>query len=799
MKKEKLNMGWLFWNDLNPDVKIQVDLPHDAMLTEKRLPGIKNGAATGFFPGGKYIYKKELFGEARFVNQVVLLEFEGIYMKSSVFLNGEKIGGRLYGYSNFYVDLSDKIIIGETNEIKVVADNTQTPNSRWYSGSGIYRDVNLLTGHKKHILETGVKVITKSIDPAVIHVSVDISDEVDDSDVLIKVQFDDKLIGLGNGKECDITIPDAALWDADNPNLYKIVVNLLEDDRIIDEKIISTGIRLLEWNSTHGLVINGKEVKLRGGCVHHDNGILGACCFSKAEYRKVKILKEAGFNAVRSAHNPISKAFLDACDHIGIYVMDESFDQWQIKKSDYDYGLYFREEWERDITSMVMKDINHPSVIMYAIGNEIADTGSIEGPIISRQLAHLCKRLDPSRPVTNAINPVVSVMGNKINNTTTSPDDIVDPYHQTQNAQATASLLANIIVTVVPFISKLMGKPVKVEKLLKPCFDEVDVVGYNYAENCYEPHHKWNPKRIMVGSETYPQSIARNWEMVKKHPFIIGDFMWTAWDYLGEAGMGTPIYGKKRGGFNRPYPCISAGCGAIDLTGHMEASAYYAAIVWGEYHKPYIGVRPVNHVGEKYFFGMWRGTDVVNSWSWKGMEGHPAEIEVFSEGEMIELFHDDVCLGRKPLIEYKAKYETIYKPGALKAISYDDTGRQLAVSYLNSASDETHLTVEPETNTMNADGDDLIFVDVSITDNNGITKMLDDRRIWVEVDGAGVLAGIGSGNPYTEDSFLGTSSMTYFGRLIFVIRSNGETGNIKLKITSDGLETQRLTIISRLM
>jgi beta-galactosidase len=479
MKKEKLNMGWLFWNDLNPDVKIQVDLPHDAMLTEKRLPGIKNGAATGFFPGGKYIYKKELFGEARFVNQVVLLEFEGIYMKSSVFLNGEKIGGRLYGYSNFYVDLSDKIIIGETNEIKVVADNTQTPNSRWYSGSGIYRDVNLLTGHKKHILETGVKVITKSIDPAVIHVSVDISDEVDDSDVLIKVQFDDKLIGLGNGKECDITIPDAALWDADNPNLYKIVVNLLEDDRIIDEKIISTGIRLLEWNSTHGLVINGKEVKLRGGCVHHDNGILGACCFSKAEYRKVKILKEAGFNAVRSAHNPISKAFLDACDHIGIYVMDESFDQWQIKKSDYDYGLYFREEWERDITSMVMKDINHPSVIMYAIGNAIADTGSIEGPIISRQLEDLCNRLEPSRPVTNAINPVVSVMGNKINNTTTSPDDIVDPYHQTQNAQATASLLANIIVTVVPFISKLMGKPVKVEKLLKPCFDEVDVVGYN--------------------------------------------------------------------------------------------------------------------------------------------------------------------------------------------------------------------------------------------------------------------------------------------------------------------------------
>jgi len=733
MKAERFNLGWTFWNALTPENKRIVNLPHDAMQTEKRLPGIKNGAATGFFPGGKYIYTKQFFGEEEYREKSVFLEFEGIYMKSKVYFNQEEVGSRIYGYSNFYVNLTGCIKIGEENEIKVIADNTQTQNSRWYSGSGIYREVKLITGNKKHIGTDGVRIITKSINPAVLLISVDTAKEAENCDIVTEVLWQNQVVASGSGANCSIIVPDAKLWEDEHPNLYEVHVILKDKNQIVDEHTVKTGIRMLEWDSARGLQVNGKSVKLRGGCIHHDNGPLGACNFAKAELRKASILKKAGYNAVRYSHNPASKAFLDACDQVGLYVMDESFDQWKAKKSDYDYGMYFEQEWEKDITSMVLKDINHPSVIMYSIGNEIADTGNKEGAAISRQLSSLCKRLDPSRPTVNAINPVVSVMGASFNNSTTSVDDVVNPYAETKNAQATASLLANIIATVAPSISKLMGKPKKVEKKLKQCFDEVDIVGYNYAEQCYHLHNEWNPQRIMVGTETYPQLIARNWDMVKSYPYLIGDFMWTAWDYLGEAGIGVPIYGTKRGGFNRPYPCISGGCGAIDMTGFMEAPAYYAAIVWEKYRKPYIGVRPVNHAGEKYFFGMWRGTDVVHSWSWEGIEGRKAEIEVFSIGERIELFQDGKSLGKKPLVDYKAAYQTTYKPGELIAVSYGKDGKEIARESLKSAGIETILSVLPEDSKLKADGDDLAFVSVEITDENGIIKLLLDRRVSIQV------------------------------------------------------------------
>lgn len=341
MKVECFNIGWTFCNAKTPEDKRSVNLPHDAMLTEKRLPGIKNGAATGFFPGGKYIYTKKLFGAEEYRSKSVLLEFEGIYMKSKVYLNQEEIGGRIYGYSNFYVDLTDRIKIGEENEIKVIADNTQTPNSRWYSGSGIYREVKLITGDKKHIETDGVRIITKSIDPAVLKISVDTTEEAKNCDIVTVVLWKSQVVASGSGANCSITVPDAKLWDEEHPNLYEVHVLLKDKDQIVDEHTVRTGIRMLEWNSEKGLLVNGKSVKLRGGCIHHDNGPLGACNFAKAELRKASILKKAGYNAVRYSHNPASKAFLDACDQVGLYVMDESFDQWKMKKSDYDYGLYF--------------------------------------------------------------------------------------------------------------------------------------------------------------------------------------------------------------------------------------------------------------------------------------------------------------------------------------------------------------------------------------------------------------------------------------------------------------------------
>ncbi len=578
-----------------------------------------------------------------------------------------------HGYTGFYVDLTDKLRIGEDNEIKVVADNTQTPNSRWYSGSGIYRNVNLLVGDKRHVKLDGVKVVTERIHPAVISVQTEVDDvhadgfhgdgshdaglnqETAFADLDVKVEvyeyhkgFDttgkikaledgDVPVATGSGTDCRIEMGDAALWNEEFPNLYQVRVMLMEGEKLVDEQSVVTGIRTLEWNAEKGMVVNGKSVKLRGGCIHHDNGILGACAPYAAEYRKAKILKRAGFNAIRSAHNPIGKEMLAACDELGIYVMDEAFDQWQFPKLDYDYALYFDKEWEKDCLAMILKDRNHPSVIMYSIGNEIGDTGKASGKEISHRLSRFFHKHDATRPTTNGINPTVSAMGGTPGAKNVTESDVVNPYEESAGSQATASLLANMIATVAPFISKLLGKPKKVEKLLKPCFDELDIVGYNYAEQCYEPHHEWAPKRIMVGSETYPQSVAERWPMIMRSPYVIGDFMWTAMDYLGEAGIGVPIYGKSRGGFNRPYPCVSGGCGAIDLIGHVDTEGYHAAIAWGWYKKPYIAVRPLNHVGEKYFFGMWRGTDAVASWSWIGMDGRMAEIEVYSEGKSVEL------------------------------------------------------------------------------------------------------------------------------------------------------------------
>lgn len=798
MEFEKWNNGWIFWDERTPENKKKVTLPHDAMLEEKRLPGIQNGAAAGYFPGGRYNYKKTFWGRESWEDQIVMLEFEGVYMKSSIFLNGEKVGGRIYGYSDFYVNLTGRIKIGEENELLVVADNTQTPNSRWYTGSGIYRDVYLLSGNRAHILPDGIKVVTEQIHPAILQIEIEVSETAKDSEVEIEVCLDNEVaartylnpeVYKGVKKCCKIRIEDARLWSSEEPNLYTIRTVLKKAGNILDIQETRTGIRLLEWNASYGMKVNGKSVKLRGGCVHHDHGALGACGFYAAELRRAKILKEAGYNAVRYAHNPASKTFLDACDEVGLYVMDEAFDQWKEKQSPYDYGMYFESEWEKDLESMILKARNHPSVVMYSIGNEISDISKPEGAEIGRKLTALCHKLDPSRPTLNAVNPVVAIMGS-ISKGETSPDDIVDPYKENKDSQAAGSLLANIIVTAVPFISKFMGKPKKVEKLLKESFDAVDIVGYNYAEQCYQPHHDWNPSRIMVGSETYIPKLAENWEFIKSVPYVIGDFMWTAWDYLGEAGVGAAIYGTSRGGFNRPYPCVSAGCGAIDKTGYRETSSYYAAIIWGEYKKPYIGVRPVNRTEQKYFLGMWRYTDTVHSWSWTGMDGNLAEIEVFSPGKEVELIQDGTSLGRKKVQDYVAKFKTTYRSGFLEAIAYDEAGIEIGRDLLSSAGKEKTLTICPEQKVLKADGEDLLYVAICITDADGETKMLCDERITVTVEGAAELAGVCSGNPFTEESFLGDGCETWYGRMLAILRSNGNTGEIYLKASAKGVENQ---------
>ncbi len=725
-----------------------------------------------------------------------MLAFGGVYQKATVVLNGEEVGRRLYGYSAFTVDLTGKLRIGEDNEIRVVADNTQTPNSRWYSGCGIYREVELLVGGEHAIVPDGVRIVTRSIDPAVLEVEVTAS-KTDAMEIVTEIGKGGAVVARGIGARCEIAVPNAQLWDAEHPNLYDVHVMLVAGDTLVDEVWERTGIRMLAWNATQGLLVNGTAVKLRGGCVHHDHGPLGACSFKKAELRRIRIMKEAGFNAIRSAHNPASRALLDACDKLGMYVMNETFDTWRFTKSPYDYGLYFDAEWEKDVTSMVMTSLNHPSVVMYSIGNEIIEVGSPEGNEISEKLHSLCKRLDPTRPTTNCVNLMLVGLGSGIfprEKAVITSDDVVDPYREEPDTKAGGSLFVNIMVTVLPAIGGFFARSKKVARASELCFDDVDIAGYNYGEAAYKKHHAWHPDRVMVSSETFPRQIARNWKLVEEMPFVIGDFMWTGWDYLGEAGVGVPLYGQRLGGFHKPYPCISAGCGSVDMTGFVDAQGVYAAVVWGRHEAPYIGVRPVNHTGEKVFFGQWRGTDAVNSWSWTGMAGRDAEIEVYSVGDAVELLQDGASLGRRKLAECKATFKTVYRPGELVAISYDAAGREIARSALKSAAEETVLTVMPEESAIKADGQDLAYLPVHITDPAGITKMLDERTVTIEVEGAGILAAVGSGNPWTEEAFTGSSFTTYQGRMLVIVRSNGEPGEIRVRVSTPGLESREVKL-----
>lgn len=777
MQKEKLNENWYFWKEGKEHTKKQINLPHDTMLEEERVPELPNGNASGFYPGGKYVYTKMFYGDEKLAGKTVLVEFEGVYMNSTVFFNGEKVGGWIYGYTNFYVDLTGKVRIGQKNELRVLVDNSQTPNSRWYTGSGIYRDVNLYIGEKEYICPDGIKVTTLSVEPTVLKIEVD-AQKGTDTIIESAVYWDNNRVAGGCGEQIHLEIPNAKLWDDQQPNLYTIKARIAKivngKKKVLDEAEIRFGIRTISWDAENGFQVNGHTVKLKGGCIHHDNGPLGACSYYKAEYRRVRKLKELGYNAIRYSHNPTGRVFLDVCDELGMYVLDETFDQWRIPQSTYDYAMYFEKEWKKDVQALVRKDYSHPSVIMYCVGNEITDTGLPHGAVICKMISSYFKELDQGRPVTIANNTLLSVLAKK------------KAEQKTENDQVGSEDVNNIL-TLLPAIQASITAESQ-EELLKDVFSQVDIVGYNYGNHLLEKTHEMLPKRVMLSSESFPSRIGSIWKQVQENPYIIGDFMWTAWDYLGEAGVGLPVYGSSQADFSKKYPCLTAGCGSVDLTGYVESQGYYTAIVFGEYKKPYIAVRPVDHSGEEYTIGRWRLTDAVNSWSWPGQEGKVAQIEVYSIGTSIELFQDERSLGRKELENSRASYQTVYKPGILEAVSYDARGVEIGREQLLSAKGEEKIFILPEEDEICADGMDLAYINIQIADEQGVVWLLRDRKLWVSVEGEGQLLAICSANPETTERFQDPSYTTYHGRLLAVVQSSKKAGEITIHVSGEGLK-----------
>lgn len=778
MKQIEFGANWAF---NSKGGKREVTLPHDAQLLDDRDASSEGGSGHGYFVGNIYTYEKHFDVPEDWANKHIEILFEGIYKNATVYLNSIEIASHKYGYTPFTVSLDEYLIYGEQNIIVVVVDNSKLPNSRWYTGGGIYRPVSLLLSDKEHIAFQGVKVRTLSINPAKIKVEV----AATSSNIRVEILNKGEIIATAIGNNVEIEIPDAQLWSDEMPYLYAARAKLFCNDVVVDEDTVDFGIRTLEWNK-NGFFVNGKNKLLRGGCVHHDNGVVGAASFPESEFRRVKILKENGFNAIRVSHNPAATAMLEACDRYGLYVMDETFDMWYLRKTKYDYGVDFKTNWESDIKAMVDRDYNHPSVVMYSIGNEVSEPGKPEGVEQGKRIISFIRNLDSTRAITGGIN--LMIMSNYVRGK--GHYENVDGEQKSQEKQENegaakeaknGSLIFNTLASFLGPRMNSVGNSDKVDKITSPILDALDIAGYNYANGRYPLEATKHPNRVVVGSETFPYEIGKNWDMVKKYPYLIGDFMWTAWDYIGEAGLGAWSY---TGGlpFNRPYPWLLGGTGVIDILGNPDASLGLAKVVWDVEKKPVIGVRPVNHPGVRVTKSVWRGTNAIESWSWKGCEGNKAEIDVFANANAVELIVNGKSIGKKKIKNYQVLYKTQYEPGSIVAIAYNLSGKEISRNELKSANGVIKTVIVPEKQVV-ASGE-VFYINIERLGQNGIVESNDDKSLKIVVEG-GELLGFGSANPCTEESFVAGEYTTYYGRAQAVIRAlNADI--VKITIISDG-------------
>jgi hypothetical protein len=771
------NRGWMFSKEgCSP---AEVNLPHDAMLTERRSFDCVNGLNSGYFPGGKYRYEKSFTLKEVELQKSIKLFFEGVYHNCAVLLNGEEIGRHKYGYTEFTVDLTDKARAGE-NTVTVDVDNSLEPNCRWYSGGGIYRPVSLIVNDRAHI--SSVRIETRSYSPAVIFVSV-----ITTRDEKTAIEIYDADDCIVSGEPGLITIPNAKLWNTDNPHLYTCVVKTASD-----EQRINFGIRMLEWNAKSGLLINGKEILRRGGCIHHDNGILGACAFADAEYRKIRIMKEAGYNAVRSAHNPCSRAMLDACDKLGMLIIDEAFDGWYIPKTCHDYSRWFNEEHLDDLRAMVEKDINHPSVIIYSIGNEVSETASQKGVDTCKELADYVRSIDSTRPVTCGINVLLNIFNKagigiykEKNHYTAEPLPLIKKKRKEKKSGS--SFFNAVIQKLGPFMF-IISKGKRGDNVTKGAAEWLDILGLNYAASRYEIDAAAYPQRLMVGTETMAAELPYNWERVVKYKSLIGDFVWAAFDYLGEAGIGDWTY------YSYPGKQLLAGSGTIDITGIIGAEACFEQTVWGLRDKPYIGVRPLNHSGEVPFKSAWRFTDALDSWNWPGFEGRKAFIEVYSDAYAVRLLLNGKIIGEKRISKYKAVFRTRYAPGKLTAIALNKSGEPVAENSLQTGGGKTALRALADKPLLAANGQDLCYIMIEFTDGTGRLLPSIEQRVDINVAGTAALQGFGSGLCKTDEIFDKSYHNSYRGRALAVIRAGYQKENARVTVSSEGMESVTLDL-----
>lgn len=763
------NRNWKFTKQ-NENGSSIVNIPHDAMLTEDRKKENPSGSAGAYFTGGSYTYEKEFEVFEEWRDKHIVFRFEGIYQTAVIYINEKEASKVFYGYTSTDVSADEYLQYGEKNRIRIEVDNTAQPNSRWYSGAGLYRPVSMFVLDENRIELDGVKVETISYNPAKVHVTV----KHTAGQPHIRMFDGECMVAEAVGDDVVLDIPDAKLWSAQEPNLYTCRVDLEIGGEFVDSVEERIGIRKVEW-SPKGFFINGKETKLRGGCIHHDNGVLGACGYEEAEYRRIRIMKENGFNAVRSSHNPCTRAMLDACDELGMYMMDETWDVWYRHKSKGDYATYFMEHYEEDICSMVQKDYNHPSVVIYSIGNEVSEPATEEGREIEKRMVQMIHGLDTSRPVSGGFNLMIIANaakgkqmyaeGGGLNSDGADMGDGEKKSAKPDMSQMNSTMF-NMIAQQVGSGMNHSADSDEADEAISPAMDILDMAGYNYGSGRYPLDGEKHPDRIIFGSETLPPDIYTNWDMVKRYPYLIGDFMWTAWDYLGEAGLGAWTDSQDAMTFDKPYPWLLNASGVIDILGDPDGEAFYAKMVWGLSESVRIAVRPVNMPDSNTIRAVWRGTNAIPAWSYRGYEGEQAIVEVYSRAETAELFVNGISKGRKKLEQYKAVFDTVYESGTVKAVVYDQYGEKCGEEKLTSATGELHIAIEPETEARQGK---LLFVNINLCGENHEIERACDERLSVEVTG-GKLLGFGSAAPRTTEDFLTGNYTTFRGRSLAVIR-----------------------------
>lgn len=803
MKEILFNEDWKFWLEKNafalvwdtPKDARALTLPHDAMIETMSRADSPNKGNTGYHDGGIYYYLKQFHAPADYAQKMVMLKFEGIYMNSFVYINGQLAGKCPFGYSTFYVAMNDFLKYGEDNEIRIIVRNGAMTNSRWYSGGGIYRDVYLMVSDLTYLPHDGVQVKTESIesDYACLRVMTELKNrkstaarmilttQIVDQDERV-VAADSMPVTLFAGEERKplqrITVDGPKLWSEETPNLYQVVTKIMDGEQVIDESVSSFGIRILQADAKQGLRVNGRAVKLRGACIHHDSGLLGAATYEDAQYRQIRILKEAGFNAVRMSHHPMAQAMLRACDALGVYVMDEAFDMWVRSKSDYDYGMVFSEWWEKDVAAMVRKDYNHPSVILYSMGNEIPEIATDQGVQICHNMSQMVKSLDDTRYTLSSINGVFAA-GDSIGKI------MADVVSDLRSEGITDGDVNNFMSLMDKHMDKIVVHPEITYKLEKACAT-MDIAGYNYMTARYESDAVEYPNRIIVGSETYPPEIARNWEIIERCPHVIGDFTWTGWDYIGEAGVGVPAYNWGEGGFGATYPCRLAYCGDIDLTGFRRPASYYREIVFGLRNEPYIAVQDPNRYGQHLIKTPWVISDALSSWTWQGCEGKPVIVEVYSAGDEVALYINDRLIEKKEAGQkagYRVLFETLYEEGRIEAVTLQD-GKELGRMTLATAQASTtkKLAYEVEAGSKG----ELVYITLAVVDDQGTVRTDETVTLNIEVEGDAQLAGFGSGNPKSSLSYQASETMTYNGRALAILKRGDGQGKAAVIVSMDG-------------